>query len=874
MKVVIDLTDLEEDVLETLKNKQHKSAEETAEKKQGINSQSEGSKEEHSSYKENKTDENLEEKSEKKQREPENNTEVNKSAETESKTPAENREKKEDETSKGDKSTESSTTETKLTGDTLRKDILEKCITAFHLCVSRFPTHYKSLYQLAYIYYHSPYHKNLQFARDMLLGTSKWSQLNHMPGQGLFSERKQKNFFQGVWKMPIEEIDRSGSFATHLNRSVDLLLKILVKMKDVSMLYYIHVQMSRSPDSGKKYLRDGERAIFAKEAFARCLDAIIGKVPDIKQIGDAEKQLKYLMEVYKIWNHGIYKLRRHLARSNKAFTLTFEAVCNEKVDPDTVLNRAIEFCQNYQQQSIHTTRSRHPSGGKSGQDTGGSSQSDSSLFSPERPTVQTPQKSSPPERNLLMSMLMSPTNSQSSSPLSSSCGKPVSQSAITSPMGSQSSIVSPYSSSNQGTSRFTSASNTPEQQQKKIMNLTKTGYPEPSTSQKLTTPSHLSSVNQSNSSNDTKMKIENSGDMLGSSKEIHHLSESSNKLPTAGQDYNKTASLGVKSVTSQDQNVEENKVSSHSEQVDLELDPVTGLFVKIVPTKEDSSNISSQQEEKSNNAMETLSKQTVTKNTTDSESDFEMPDVVSPQTPQIKTVFQSTLSKKRESVSDYDVPNVVTPNTPVLSATEKGDFRKNQTDSDMKINVYKYNETKPVSKTIVSNPVISVSSSIDVIEILSSSDEERETDEPNRSNTTGGREDDDDDSIPSSIERNLSGSEDEQSSKLISQQKAASKCKRQKSRSDDEGYDPSYMPSSDGSESDSCEARGPAVASIGNPSVVMESPSEFCCIQQPPSQSQSMTVQESAESDSQNSSFVANPEHLYFDINELMDLDD
>ncbi|KAJ8305155.1 hypothetical protein KUTeg_017290 [Tegillarca granosa] len=810
MKVVIDLTDLEEDVLETLKNKQHKSAEETAEKKQGINSQSEGSKEEHSSYKENKTDENLEEKSEKKQREPENNTEVNKSAETESKTPAENREKKEDETSKGDKSTESSTTETKLTGDTLRKDILEKCITAFHLCVSRFPTHYKSLYQLAYIYYHSPYHKNLQFARDMLLGTSKWSQLNHMPGQGLFSERKQNNFFQGVWKMPIEEIDRSGSFATHLNRSVDLLLKILVKMKDVSMLYYIHVQMSRSPDSGKKYLRDGERAIFAKEAFARCLDAIIAKVPDIKQIGDAEKQLKYLME----------------------------------------------------------------SGGKSGQDTGGSSQSDSSLFSPERPTVQTPQKSSPPERNLLMSMLMSPTNSQSSSPLSSSCGKPVSQSAITSPMGSQSSIVSPYSSSNQGTSRFTSASNTPEQQQKKIMNLTKTGYPEPSTSQKLTTPSHLSSVNQSNSSNDTKMKIENSGDMLGSSKEIHHLSESSNKLPTAGQDYNKTASLGVKSVTSQDQNVEENKVSSHSEQVDLELDPVTGLFVKIVPTKEDSSNISSQQEEKSNNAMETLSKQTVTKNTTDSESDFEMPDVVSPQTPQIKTVFQSTLSKKRESVSDYDVPNVVTPNTPVLSATEKGDFRKNQTDSDMKINVYKYNETKPVSKTIVSNPVISVSSSIDVIEILSSSDEERETDEPNRSNTTGGREDDDDDSIPSSIERNLSGSEDEQSSKLISQQKAASKCKRQKSRSDDEGYDPSYMPSSDGSESDSCEARGPAVASIGNPSVVMESPSEFCCIQQPPSQSQSMTVQESAESDSQNSSFVANPEHLYFDINELMDLDD
>ena len=37
--------------------------------------------------------------------------------------------------------------------------LMQRCIDGFMLCLSRFPQHYKSLYRLAYIYYHSDKHK-------------------------------------------------------------------------------------------------------------------------------------------------------------------------------------------------------------------------------------------------------------------------------------------------------------------------------------------------------------------------------------------------------------------------------------------------------------------------------------------------------------------------------------------------------------------------------------------------------------------------------------------------------------------------------------------------------------------------------------------
>ncbi|KAE8634593.1 hypothetical protein XENTR_v10002360 [Xenopus tropicalis] len=148
-----------------------------------------------------------------------------------------------------------------------RKVLIEQCINSFKLCLSRFPQHYKSLYRLAYLYIHSNTHQNLQWARDVLLGSSiPWQQLKHMPAQGLFYERNKTNFFNGIWRIPVDEIDRPGSFASHMNRSIVLLLEVLAQLKDSNTLFKLSCMLQRTPDQGKKYLRDVDRQVLAQRA--------------------------------------------------------------------------------------------------------------------------------------------------------------------------------------------------------------------------------------------------------------------------------------------------------------------------------------------------------------------------------------------------------------------------------------------------------------------------------------------------------------------------------------------------------------------------------------------------------------------------------
>uniref|UniRef100_A0AAY4DK15 Calcineurin-binding protein cabin-1 MEF2-binding domain-containing protein n=1 Tax=Denticeps clupeoides TaxID=299321 RepID=A0AAY4DK15_9TELE len=153
-----------------------------------------------------------------------------------------------------------------------RRLLVKMCIRALFLCLSRFPQHYKSLYRLAYLYANSKTHKihsqNLQWARDVLLGSSvPWQQLKHMPAQGLFCERNKTNLFNGIWRIPVDEIDRPGSFASHMNRSIVLLLEVLSQLSDHDTLLKVSFMLQRTPDQGKKYLRDVDRQVLAKRAF-------------------------------------------------------------------------------------------------------------------------------------------------------------------------------------------------------------------------------------------------------------------------------------------------------------------------------------------------------------------------------------------------------------------------------------------------------------------------------------------------------------------------------------------------------------------------------------------------------------------------------
>ncbi|KAF7668316.1 hypothetical protein LDENG_00018520 [Lucifuga dentata] len=149
-----------------------------------------------------------------------------------------------------------------------RRMLVEMCVRGLFLCLGRFPQHYKSLYRLAFFYSNSKTHQNLQWARDVLLGSSvPWQQLKHMPAQGLFCERNKTNLFNGIWRIPVDEIDRPGSFASHMNRSIVLLLEVLYQLQDHDTLLKVSFMLQRNPDQGKKYLRDVDRQVLAKRAF-------------------------------------------------------------------------------------------------------------------------------------------------------------------------------------------------------------------------------------------------------------------------------------------------------------------------------------------------------------------------------------------------------------------------------------------------------------------------------------------------------------------------------------------------------------------------------------------------------------------------------
>uniref|UniRef100_A0A8C0T6R8 Calcineurin binding protein 1 n=1 Tax=Canis lupus familiaris TaxID=9615 RepID=A0A8C0T6R8_CANLF len=72
---------------------------------------------------------------------------------------------------------------------------------------------------------------------------------------------------RGIWRIPVDEIDRPGSFAWHMNRSIVLLLKVLAQLRDHSTLLKVSSMLQRTPDQGKKYLRDADRQVLAQRAF-------------------------------------------------------------------------------------------------------------------------------------------------------------------------------------------------------------------------------------------------------------------------------------------------------------------------------------------------------------------------------------------------------------------------------------------------------------------------------------------------------------------------------------------------------------------------------------------------------------------------------
>ena len=115
--------------------------------------------------------------------------------------------------------------------------VSDKCITALQEVVKRFPQHFKSIHLLGRYYL---YKKDLVKAKKFIWGVDGSAKANML---ALFGERKNNNFFNGIWRLPLSEIDRAGSFSTHMGKCVETLITLASKTGDQYILLEITFQV-------------------------------------------------------------------------------------------------------------------------------------------------------------------------------------------------------------------------------------------------------------------------------------------------------------------------------------------------------------------------------------------------------------------------------------------------------------------------------------------------------------------------------------------------------------------------------------------------------------------------------------------------------
>ncbi|XP_058796392.1 calcineurin-binding protein cabin-1-like [Phymastichus coffea] len=157
-------------------------------------------------------------------------------------------------------------------------ELIEMCLAGLEQCILKFPKHYKSVYRLAYFHFNNKTFKNIAACKQLLLGTYECRFHPNQKIQGLFADRKNNNFFNGIWRIPVQEIDRPGSFASYMSRCTSFLMQILKDSGDSRMLTELCIQLRRKPEAEKKYLRDNEREQLACQALTMCIQCLRNKI--------------------------------------------------------------------------------------------------------------------------------------------------------------------------------------------------------------------------------------------------------------------------------------------------------------------------------------------------------------------------------------------------------------------------------------------------------------------------------------------------------------------------------------------------------------------------------------------------------------------
>ena len=107
--------------------------------------------------------------------------------------------------------------------DQVWSSIADGCIKALELTVQRFSNHFKAIHLLGRYFLRSKKKTDLKKARKILWGMESGAPPARSGGgnhASLFGDRKGNNLFNGIWRLPLSEVDRAGTFSTHVRISL------------------------------------------------------------------------------------------------------------------------------------------------------------------------------------------------------------------------------------------------------------------------------------------------------------------------------------------------------------------------------------------------------------------------------------------------------------------------------------------------------------------------------------------------------------------------------------------------------------------------------------------------------------------------------
>ncbi|KAE8739977.1 hypothetical protein FOCC_FOCC014493 [Frankliniella occidentalis] len=218
-------------------------------------------------------------------------------------------------------------------------DLINQCLVGIEECLVRYPRHYKSLYRLCHYYFHSKRGRNLLKCRQLLLTDYRVMRANrNININGLFKSGSINTMFNDVWRMPIDEIDRAGSFASHMSRCVHLFMELLRAQRDHATLLKLCIFLKRDPEKkDKKYLRDNERADLSKQALVLCLAAMRESVNLVRTTDN-------VIELFRTAKDGIKEMPQKEGTFKTLLSDAYKKFKGIQVE-QSLYDDAVNFCQ-------------------------------------------------------------------------------------------------------------------------------------------------------------------------------------------------------------------------------------------------------------------------------------------------------------------------------------------------------------------------------------------------------------------------------------------------------------------------------------------------------------------------------------------------